>query len=138
MSPDSLDFSFSGLKTAVSLYVDRWRRSQEGQTKIKISDIAASFQATAIDILVDRTLKAARHTNLQRIVVGGGVAANSYLRRRLSDQTDFEVIFPSLRLCTDNAAMVAGLGYHLLARGDRSGLDLNASARIKGLRRSYP
>ena len=129
------DVSYSGLKTAAVNQLDQfWNRDFEKSKE----NIAASFQATAIDILVDRTLKAARHTNLQRIVVGGGVAANSYLRRRLSDQTDFEVIFPSLRLCTDNAAMVAGLGYHLLARGDRSGLDFNASARIKGLRRSYP
>jgi N6-L-threonylcarbamoyladenine synthase len=129
------DVSYSGLKTAAVNQLDQfWNRDFEKSNE----NIAASFQATAIDILVDRTVKAARHMHLGRIVVGGGVAANSYLRRRLSEQTDFEVIFPSLRLCTDNAAMVAGLGFHLLDRGDRSGLDLNARARIKGLRRGYP
>ena len=129
------DVSYSGLKTAAVNQLDQfWNKDYEKSSE----NIAASFQAVAIDILVDRTVKAARHTRLQRIVAGGGVAANSYLRRRLREQTDFEVIFPSLRLCTDNAAMVAGLGYHLLARGDRSDLDLNAYARIKGLRRGYP
>ena len=129
------DVSYSGLKTAAVNQLDQfWNRDFEKSKE----NIAASFQATAIDILVDRTVKAARHTGLGRIVVGGGVAANSYLRRRLSEQPDLEVIFPSLRLCTDNAAMVAGLGFHLLGRGDRSGLDLNAHARIKGLHRGYP
>jgi N6-L-threonylcarbamoyladenine synthase len=129
------DVSYSGLKTAAVNQLDQfWNRDFEKSNE----NIAASFQAAAIDILVDRTVKAARAAHLRRIVVGGGVAANSYLRRRLSDQKDFEVIFPSLRLCTDNAAMVAGLGFHLLSRGDRSELTLNANARIKGLRRGYP
>ena len=129
------DVSYSGLKTAAVNQLDQfWNRDFDKSKE----NIAASFQATAIDILVDKTLIAARHTRLRRIVAGGGVAANSYLRRRLGEQTDFEVIFPSLRLCTDNAAMVAGLGYHLFERGDRSDLNLNARARIKGLRRGYP
>jgi N6-L-threonylcarbamoyladenine synthase len=129
------DVSYSGLKTAAVNQLDQfWNREFEKSKE----NIAASFQATAIELLVDRTVKAARHNHLRRIVAGGGVAANSYLRKLLSEQTDFEVIFPSLRLCTDNAAMVAGLGYHLLQRGDRSDLDLTAHARIKGLRRGYP
>jgi N6-L-threonylcarbamoyladenine synthase len=129
------DVSYSGLKTAVVNQLEQfWNRDFEKSSE----NIAASFQATAIDILVDRTLKAADHTQLWRIVAGGGVAANSYLRKRLTEQAGFEVIFPSLRLCTDNAAMVAGLGFHLLVRGDRSDLDLSAHARIKGLRRGYP
>jgi N6-L-threonylcarbamoyladenine synthase len=129
------DVSYSGLKTAAVNQLDRfWNREFEKSKE----NIAASFQAAAIELLIDRTVKAARHTGLRRIVVGGGVAANSYLRKRLSEQTEFDVIFPSLRLCTDNAAMIAGLGFHLLKRGDRSDLDLNAHARIKGLRRGYP
>jgi len=129
------DVSYSGLKTAVVNQLDRfWNRD----FKKSKENIAASFQATAIDILVDRTVKAAGHTSLNRIVAGGGVAANSYLRKQLSGQTDLEVIFPSLRLCTDNAAMVAGLGYHMLRKGQRSELSLNARARVRGLRRVYP
>ncbi|UCF96526.1 MAG: tRNA (adenosine(37)-N6)-threonylcarbamoyltransferase complex transferase subunit TsaD [Spirochaetaceae bacterium] len=129
------DVSYSGLKTAVVNQLDQfWNRD----FKKSKENIAASFQATAIDILVDRTVKAARKTGLKRIVAGGGVAANSYLRKRLNEQVGLEVIFPSLRLCTDNAAMVAGLGYHLLRSGRRSELDLNAYARVRGLRRIYP
>jgi N6-L-threonylcarbamoyladenine synthase len=129
------DLSYSGLKTAVVNQLDRfWNRDFEKSKE----NIAASFQATAIDILVDRTVKVAGHTGLNRIVVGGGVAANSYLRKQLSGQPDLEVIFPSLRLCTDNAAMVAGLGYHMLRKGQRSELSLNARARVQGLRRLYP
>ena len=129
------DVSYSGLKTAAVNQLDQfWDRDFEKSKE----NIAASFQATAIDILVDRTVKAADREGLRRIVVGGGVAANSYLRKRLNEQPELEVIFPSLRLCTDNAAMVAGLGYQLLRRGERSDLSLNARARVKGLRRTYP
>jgi N6-L-threonylcarbamoyladenine synthase len=129
------DVSYSGLKTAAVNQLDQfWNRDFEKSKE----NIAASFQAAAIELLIDRTVKAARHSHLRRIVVGGGVAANSYLRKRLSEQTDFDVVFPSLRLCTDNAAMVAGLGFHLLDRGDSCDLDLNAHARVKGLRRGYP
>jgi N6-L-threonylcarbamoyladenine synthase len=129
------DVSYSGLKTAVVNQLDRfWNRDYEKSRE----NIAASFQRTAIDILIDRTVKAAGHTGLSRIVVGGGVAANSYLRKRLREQPDLEVIFPSLRLCTDNAAMVAGLGYQMLSKGQRSELNLNARARVQGFRRLYP
>jgi N6-L-threonylcarbamoyladenine synthase len=129
------DVSYSGLKTAVVNQLDRFWNRDFAKSK---ENIAASFQATAIDILVDRTVKAALHSGLRRIVAGGGVAANSYLRKKLSEQSDLEVIFPSLRLCTDNAAMVAGLGYHMLRKGQRSELSLNARARVQGLRRLYP
>lgn len=131
----TFDVSYSGLKTAAVNQLDQfWNRDFQKSKE----NIAASFQAAAIDILVDKTVKAARHTGLKCIVVGGGVAANSYLRGRLQDMEDLEVIFPSLRLCTDNAAMVAGLGFHLLSSGRRAELDLNAHARVKGLRRTYP
>ena len=66
------------------------------------------------------------------------MAANSYLRRRLAEERGLRGVFPSLKLCTDNAAMVAGLGYHLLSSGRRDGLELTAEARVPGLRRAYP
>ena len=131
----SFDVSYSGLKTAAVNQLDQfWNRKFE---KSK-ANIAAAFQAAAIDILVDRVLKAASRTGLTTIVAGGGVAANSYLRKRLRERRDVQVIFPAVELCTDNAAMVAGLGCRLLLSGRRSGLDLTASARVAGLRRLYP
>ena len=127
--------SYSGLKTAAVNQLDQfWDRSRP-KTK---ENIAASFQKAAVDILVGRVLRAARDQGLTRIVAGGGVAANSYLRARLAEEKGLEVIFPSLALCTDNAAMVAGLGWHLLQSGRRDGLDLNAEARVPMFRRAYP
>ncbi len=129
------DVSYSGLKTAVVNQLDRfWNREFEKSKE----NIAASFQKTAIDILVDRVLKAIQDTGLHTVVAGGGVAANSYLRQRLSGEKSLEVVFPSLKLCTDNAAMIAGLGYHLLREGKKSPLDLNAEARVSGFRKTYP
>jgi N6-L-threonylcarbamoyladenine synthase len=129
------DVSYSGLKTAVVNQLAQFLRPGCQPSR---ENIAASFQKTAVDILVDRVLKAARHTGLTTIVAGGGVAANGYLRARLNGETGFRVIFPSPKLCTDNAAMVAGLGCRLLAAGARSGFELNAEARVSGLRRTYP
>jgi N6-L-threonylcarbamoyladenine synthase len=129
------DVSYSGLKTAVVNQLAQFLRPGFQPSR---ENIAASFQKTAVDILVDRALKAARHTGLTTIVAGGGVAANSYLRNRLGGEAGYRVIFPSLALCTDNAAMVAGLGCRLLASGVRSGFELNAEARVSGLRRTYP
>ena len=129
------DVSYSGLKTAVVNQLEQFRDPKCPRTP---ENIAASFQRAAVDILVDRLLKAARHTGLTTIVAGGGVAANSYLRRRLAGERGLRVVFPSLKLCTDNAAMVAGLGYRLLASGRRDDLSLNAEARVPGLRRAYP
>jgi N6-L-threonylcarbamoyladenine synthase len=134
----AFDVSYSGLKTAVVNQLDQfWNRDLPKTPE----NIAASFQATAIDILVDRLLKAVDHTGLGTVVAGGGVAANSYLRERLAreqSERGLEVIFPPLSLCTDNAAMVAGLGYQFLAHGTRSELALNAEARVRGFRRLYP
>ena len=129
------DVSYSGLKTAVVNQLDQfWNREYEKNKQ----NIAASFQKTAIDILVDLVLKASRHTGLHRIVAGGGVASNSYLRRRLLGNKSLQVIFPSLKLCTDNAAMIAGLGYHFLFSGQISGWDLNVEARVSDFRKISP
>ena len=87
---------------------------------------------------MDRALAAAEDTGLRRIVAGGGVAANSYLRERMAAEKGLEVIFPSLKLCTDNAAMVAGIGYHALVAGKVSDFSLNAEARVPMFKRAYP
>lgn len=129
------DVSYSGLKTAVIHQIDRF---WDGKSEKSPANIAASFQRVAIDILADRVVKAAEDQGLNRIVAGGGVAANSYLRERLSGDKRFEVVFPSLALCTDNAAMVAGYAYHCMRAGKTADLSLNASARVPMFRRKYP
>jgi N6-L-threonylcarbamoyladenine synthase len=129
------DVSYSGLKTAVIHQLDQFRN---GAAEKSNANIAASFQRVAVDILADRVVKAASDQGLPRIVAGGGVAANSYLRKRLGDEKGFEVVFPSLKLCTDNAAMVAGYGYHAFKDGKVSDLRLNAAARVPMFKRKYP
>ena len=129
------DVSYSGLKTAVIHQLDRF---WNGTSERSLANIAASFQRTAVDILVERVARAAADTGLRRVVVGGGVAANSRLRERLGAEPGLEVIFPSLALCGDNAAMVAGLGWRLLQDGKTDGLDLNAEARVSMFKRRYP
>jgi N6-L-threonylcarbamoyladenine synthase len=129
------DVSYSGLKTAV---IHQSGQFWDGKSEKSVANIAASFQKAAIDILADRALAAARDAGLQRIVAGGGVAANSYLRERMAAEPGVEVIFPSLKLCTDNAAMVAGFGYHALVEGRVSDLSLNAEARVPMFKRTYP
>jgi N6-L-threonylcarbamoyladenine synthase len=129
------DVSYSGLKTAV---IHQSAQFWNGKSEKSLANIAASFQKAAIDILVDRALAAAEDTGLRRIVAGGGVAANSYLRERMAAEKGLDVIFPSLKLCTDNAAMVAGIGYHALVAGKLSSFALNAEARVPMFKRAYP
>src|SRR5208283_2401743 len=129
------DVSYSGLKTAV---IQQSAQFWDGKSEQSVANIAASFQRAAIDILVDRALAAARDTGLRTIVAGGGVAANSYLRERMAAEKGLKVIFPSLKLCTDNAAMVAGIGYHAFMAGKLSSFSLNAEARVPMFKRAYP
>jgi len=122
------DFSFSGLKTAVAIEVER-----RGElTPADVADLAASFEAAATDALVARAVRAVRAEALDRLVVVGGVAANARLRSRfeaMASKRGFAVTFPPLRFCTDNAAMIAAAALRLLGRGERHGLDLNAFSR---------
>jgi N6-L-threonylcarbamoyladenine synthase len=129
------DVSYSGLKTAVINQLDMFK-VKEGEPKPE--DIAASFQKTAVEILLRALLNAAEDTGLSTIVAGGGVAANSLLRSRLAEQTHLNCIFPPLELCGDNAAMIAGIGFHYLARGERSPFNVTASARVSGFKKKYP
>ncbi|MDR0410354.1 MAG: tRNA (adenosine(37)-N6)-threonylcarbamoyltransferase complex transferase subunit TsaD [Treponema sp.] len=129
------DFSYSGLKTAVINQLEQFRVKHEA---VIPADIAASFQKTAVDVLLRSLFRAIEDTGLTTVVAGGGVAANSHLRARLAAHPGVRAVFPPLSLCGDNAAMIAGLGYHYLARGDRSPLTAVASSRTQGFKRKYP
>lgn len=125
---ESLDFSFSGVKTSLLNHI----RKTGQPTENEIHDIAASYQEALVDVLVEKTIRAARLSNLSRIVVCGGVAANSRLRERfieMSAQSGMDVFFPPTAFCTDNAAMIAVVGNYLLEKGQRDSLDLNAVSR---------
>ncbi|HEY7745281.1 MAG TPA: tRNA (adenosine(37)-N6)-threonylcarbamoyltransferase complex transferase subunit TsaD [Desulfuromonadales bacterium] len=125
---DNLDFSFSGMKTAVLNYVKTRKNPLDDDL---LRDLAASFQAAVVDVLCQKTLKAARLHDLERIVVAGGVACNSGLRsrfRELAAAAGVSVHFPSPALCGDNAAMLAVAGDAYLAAGRQGSLDLNALA----------
>jgi N6-L-threonylcarbamoyladenine synthase len=127
MLDDGLDFSFSGLKTAVVQYVRKY-------PDVDIADVAASFQAAVVDVLIAKLLGAAAETGIHTVVIGGGVAANSLLRERLLDvaaRGEIDLVLPALGLCTDNAAMVAGVAAFRLAADGPSGLDSGASPGLR-------
>jgi N6-L-threonylcarbamoyladenine synthase len=122
------NFSFSGLKTAVRNFVIDAK--EEGHLP-RIEDIAASFQKAVVDVLVEKTIRAAEERKVSAISVTGGVAANSRLRAEMASRAGeigVAVYLPPLRLCTDNAAMIAGLGYHRYRLGDIADLELNGYA----------
>ena len=129
------DVSYSGLKTAVINQIDQFWNGTSEKSK---ENIAASFQKAAVGMLIRRLKRAVKDTGIKTVVAGGGVVANSLLRSELKNLEDVKVIFPSITLCTDNGAMIAGLGYHYLSAGVTSGLSLNASARVRAFRKKYP
>jgi|TARA_B100001013_G_scaffold266557_1_gene168359 N6-L-threonylcarbamoyladenine synthase len=125
---DDYNFSFSGLKTSVRYFVEKARKAGNLPP---LEDIAASFQVAVVDVLVKKTIRAAQEYQVKSINLTGGVAANSRLRcdlRKAADKNDMHVFHPPIKLCTDNAAMVAGVAYQKYQQGQRDGLDLNASA----------
>lgn len=126
------DMSFSGLKTAVIHQSDLFLNKGYEKTN---ENICAAFQEAAVKTLTSRLFRAIEDTGLKTVVAGGGVAANSRLRAILAERTDINCIFPPLKLCGDNGAMIAGVAYHFLKRGDRSALDTTACARIPQFKR---
>lgn len=129
------DVSYSGLKNAVINQLSQFKAKEGDYTP---ADIVASFQKRAISILLKRLYKAIADTGINRVVAAGGVAANTRLRAELADIPGLEVIFPPLKLCTDNGAMIAGIGYHYLQKHGSDELTITANARVSGFRRMYP
>ena len=126
---DSTDFSFSGLKTSLLTTLKKLGRDFSAQ---ELPDIVASYQEAIVDVLVDKTMRAAQENNLNQVVVCGGVAANSRLRQKfaaVASEKNIELFIPPTILCTDNAAMIAAIGEIMLKDGRSDGLDLNAISR---------
>ena len=155
--PESFDFSFSGLKTAVLNYLKTALSTQQSaisppthpspsrgegkgggenlalstQHSTLLNDIAASFQASAVDVLLRKTEWAVKKERIKRVALSGGVAANSELRKRMKEmgeERELEIFMPSASLCTDNAAMIAAAGYYHYKSGNVAGFDLNPKA----------
>ncbi len=126
LNKPGLDFSFSGLKTAVMLEVKKVEAA--GDIESRRADLAASFQRAAVDTLVGKTIRAAQEQKLERIVVAGGVGANQLLRTELAARFDGKVYYPRLEFCTDNGAMIAVAGAQRLAEAGDAG-EIRAHAR---------
>lgn len=147
ISKDTFDFSFSGLKTAVLNYIKNAEKLKpEGLSYISqgretvaqgfsleniqpVSDLAASFQEAVIDVLIDKSVSACKVNNIKDLVISGGVACNTRLREKLAGKSrdnGIRLFLPDAKLCTDNGAMIAACAYHLIKKGARGGLDMNA------------
>lgn len=124
---DNLDFSFSGIKTAVL-------NLHHKDPEINKADLCASFEKATTDMLITNTRKAIKQYNINKIALAGGVSANSYIRScftNLGKELNIDVYYPELKLCTDNAAMIASAGYYDFMAGKRSDLTLNAVPNLK-------
>lgn len=128
---DNFEFSFSGLKTAALNYINQMKQKEK---EINLPDFAASFQWAIVDVLTAKTIKAAKYKKAKNIVLSGGVAANSELRSYMQQQaycSKTKLVYPPLKLCTDNAAMIASAGYFKYLTGTTDSWDLNAVPNLQ-------
>lgn len=128
---DDYDFSFSGLKTAVLNYINQKRQKEE---EIHVADICASFQASVMDVLVEKSFRLAKEKRYSIIAVSGGVAANSELKKRMvqrGEEESIDIYFPEPILCTDNGAMIGCAGYYDYINGKLDGLDMRVDPNLE-------
>ncbi|MCQ2511070.1 MAG: tRNA (adenosine(37)-N6)-threonylcarbamoyltransferase complex transferase subunit TsaD [Lachnospiraceae bacterium] len=131
MTGTEYDFSFSGLKSAVLNYLNKCKMTGE---EICEADVAASFQQSVVDVLVDTAIRAAKDKGINKLAIAGGVASNQTLRNAMAaacEKNHISFYHPSPIFCTDNAAMIGVAGYYEYLKGTRSGLDLNAVPNLK-------
>lgn len=131
LDKETYDFSFSGLKTSVLNYLNH---EKQHNREINIYDVSASFQQAVLDVLVDKSFKLANELNMDKIVVSGGVAANSLLQDMMlarGKEENKKIYFPEKILCTDNAAMIGCAGYYDYIKGTRDGLDLKVYPNLE-------
>lgn len=128
---NSLDFSFSGLKSAVLNYLNS---SRQKNIEINEADVAASFQEACVDVLVEKTMMALKMKNCNKVALAGGVAANSRLREVMKakcEEKDYEFYMPEIKLCTDNAAMIGSCAYFMYEQNEFAEFDLNAYPNLE-------
>lgn len=130
LQDDSYNFSFSGLKSHV---INKLHNEKQKNIEINKADVARSFQESVVDVLTTKTMRALKDENIETLIVAGGVAANSALRERfetLTKENNIELYIPSLKYCTDNAAMIGAVAYEQFKRGDFADLNLNGQNYI--------